>query len=52
MHMLHAMVRAEERARIGVVEGLIRLSVGIEPYEQLAEDLEQALQVTPLAPVA
>jgi cystathionine gamma-synthase len=33
----------EERAKIGIQEGLIRLAVGIEDYEDLAQDLDQAL---------
>ncbi|MFY9980689.1 MAG: aminotransferase class I/II-fold pyridoxal phosphate-dependent enzyme [Candidatus Sulfotelmatobacter sp.] len=40
----HAMVPAEERARMGVTEQLIRLSVGIENVEDLIADLEHALQ--------
>jgi cystathionine beta-lyase/cystathionine gamma-synthase len=40
----HAMVSAEERARMGVTEQLIRLSVGIENVEDLIADLEHALQ--------
>lgn len=33
----------DARARIGIVDGLVRLSVGIENAEDLIEDLEQAL---------
>jgi cystathionine gamma-synthase len=40
----HAMISAEERARTGVTEQLIRLSVGIENAEDLIADLEQALE--------
>jgi cystathionine gamma-synthase len=39
----HAMVSAEHRAKMGVTEQLIRLSVGIEHAEDLIADLEQAL---------
>ena len=39
----HQRVPAEERARIGIGDGLIRLSVGLENVEDLKEDLEQAL---------
>jgi len=39
----HAMVPAEHRAKMGVTEQLIRLSVGIEHAEDLIADLEQAL---------
>jgi cystathionine gamma-synthase len=34
----------EERAAIGIAEGLVRLSVGIEDAEDLIEDLDQALR--------
>jgi cystathionine beta-lyase/cystathionine gamma-synthase len=39
----HAMVSAEHRAKMGVTEQLIRLSVGIEHADDLIADLEQAL---------
>ena len=39
----HASVSAEERAVMGIGEGLIRLSIGIEDKEDLIADLEQAL---------
>ena len=41
--MTHASVPAERRAALGITEGLVRLSVGIEDVEDLTEDLEQAL---------
>ncbi len=41
--MTHASVPAELRARMGVTDGLVRLSVGIEEVEDLIADLEQAL---------
>jgi cystathionine beta-lyase/cystathionine gamma-synthase len=41
--MTHASVPAEERERVGVVDSLVRLSVGIEDAADLLEDLEQAL---------
>jgi cystathionine beta-lyase/cystathionine gamma-synthase len=41
--MTHASVPADMRARMGVGEGLLRLSVGIEDVEDLLEDLESAL---------
>jgi cystathionine beta-lyase/cystathionine gamma-synthase len=40
----HAMVSAEERAKMGVTEQLIRLSVGIENVDDLIADLEHALE--------
>jgi cystathionine gamma-synthase len=33
----------EERARIGIREGLVRFAVGIEDTEDLVRDLDQAL---------
>jgi cystathionine beta-lyase/cystathionine gamma-synthase len=41
--MTHASVPADMRERMGVSDGLIRLSVGIEDPDDLVEDLEQAL---------
>jgi len=43
--MTHASVPVEERDRLGVTEGLIRLSVGIEDVEDLEEDLQSALKL-------
>ena len=33
----------EERARLGITDGVIRLSVGLEDVDDLAEDLAHAL---------
>jgi cystathionine beta-lyase len=41
--MTHASIPKEERQKIGVVDALIRLSVGIEDVSDLIADLEQAL---------
>lgn len=41
--MTHASIPKEEREKSGVVNALIRLSVGIEDVEDLMADLEQAL---------
>lgn len=41
--MTHAAVAAETRARIGVTDGLVRFSVGVEDIDDLIEDLAQAL---------
>jgi cystathionine beta-lyase/cystathionine gamma-synthase len=41
--MTHASVPADMRARMGVGDGLLRLSVGIEDVEDLLEDLSGAL---------
>lgn len=37
----HAMIRSEERKKIGVTEQMVRLSVGIENVEDLIADLER-----------
>ena len=41
--MTHASIPREERIKNGLVDGLIRLSVGIEDAEDLVEDLQQAI---------
>ncbi len=41
--MTHASVPAEERAKLGISDQLIRLSVGIEALDDLLADLDQAL---------
>ena len=41
--MTHADVDVNERARVGITDGLVRLSVGLEASEDLIEDLEQGL---------
>jgi cystathionine beta-lyase/cystathionine gamma-synthase len=41
--MTHAAVGAEGRARLGITDGLMRISVGIEDVEDLVADLGQAL---------
>jgi cystathionine beta-lyase/cystathionine gamma-synthase len=41
--MTHASVPAEVRERVGITDGLIRISVGIEDVEDLISDLDQAL---------
>lgn len=41
--MTHASVPPERRAQLGITEGLIRISVGVEDIEDLVEDMEQAL---------
>jgi cystathionine beta-lyase/cystathionine gamma-synthase len=40
----HAMISAEQRAKMGVTEQMVRLSVGIESADDLIEDLERALE--------
>jgi cystathionine beta-lyase/cystathionine gamma-synthase len=41
--MTHASVPPEERRRIGVTDGLVRISVGIEDVEDIIADLKRAL---------
>lgn len=41
--MTHASVPAEQRRALGITDGLVRLSVGVEHIEDLRSDLEQAL---------
>ncbi len=41
----HAMIRAEEREKMGVTEQMVRISVGIENVDDLIADLGQALTV-------
>ena len=43
--MTHASVPRDHRLAIGFLDGLLRLSVGIEDLADLRSDLEQALQV-------
>jgi cystathionine beta-lyase/cystathionine gamma-synthase len=40
----HDHLSAEERAKLGIPDGFLRLSVGIETASDLIDDLEQALQ--------
>ncbi len=42
--MTHASVPPEERKRLGITDGLIRISVGIEDVEDIIADLHQALE--------
>jgi cystathionine beta-lyase/cystathionine gamma-synthase len=41
--MTHGSIPKEQRERLGVTDGLIRLSCGIEDVEDLMLDVEQAL---------
>jgi cystathionine beta-lyase/cystathionine gamma-synthase len=41
--MTHASVPADRRAALGITDGMIRISVGIEDVDDLKEDLDQAL---------
>jgi len=46
-HSSHRALSPQERAAIGIGEGLVRLSVGIEDVEDIIADLEQALEKMP-----
>jgi cystathionine gamma-lyase/cystathionine beta-lyase/cystathionine gamma-lyase/homocysteine desulfhydrase len=41
--MTHASVPEIERNRLGITDGLVRISVGIEDVEDIISDLDQAL---------
>ena len=41
--LTHTQLSAEERAKIGIGETLVRVSVGIEDADDLIKDFEQAL---------
>ena len=41
----HSGIAPQDRARMGISDGLIRLAAGIEAAEDLIEDLAQALSV-------
>ncbi|MDA9207048.1 cystathionine gamma-synthase [Crocinitomicaceae bacterium] len=43
--MTHAAIPKDAREKSGVVDSLIRLSIGVEDIEDLIEDLDQALEV-------
>jgi cystathionine beta-lyase/cystathionine gamma-synthase len=45
--MTHASVPPERRAALGLTEGLVRLSCGIEDVGDLLADLEQAFEGLP-----
>ncbi|MBV7507373.1 methionine gamma-lyase [Bacillus sp. sid0103] len=42
--MTHAVIPVEERRKMGITNTLLRLSVGLEAWEDIQEDLEQALE--------
>lgn len=48
--MTHASVEPEVRRKVGITDGLIRLSVGLEDVDDLIDDLDQAFAA--LRPVA
>jgi O-succinylhomoserine sulfhydrylase len=46
----HQRLKPEARAALGISEGMVRLSVGLEDVEDLKEDLGQALAFLDAAP--
>lgn len=42
--MTHASVPTEQRVRLGITDGLVRISVGIEDVDDIIADLDRALQ--------
>ena len=46
----HAMVRPEERTRMGITDQLVRLAIGVENAEDLVADLEHAFAAVTKAP--
>jgi len=41
--MTHGSVPPEERRALGITDGLVRISVGVEDVRDILADLEQAL---------
>ena len=41
--MTHASIPFEVRQKVGITDGLIRLSIGIENIDDLIADLDQAI---------
>ena len=42
--MTHASIDPKERAKLGILDTMIRLSVGIEDIEDIIWDIDQALE--------
>jgi cystathionine beta-lyase/cystathionine gamma-synthase len=42
--MTHASIPREERMKNGLSDSLMRLSIGVEDFEDLLDDLNQALE--------
>jgi cystathionine gamma-lyase/homocysteine desulfhydrase len=42
--MTHASIPADRRAELGIMDGLVRISVGIEDVDDLIADLKQAIE--------
>jgi cystathionine beta-lyase/cystathionine gamma-synthase len=44
--MTHASIPQEQRLKVGITDGLVRVSVGLEDCDDLLADLDQALAGT------
>ncbi len=44
---IHGKLTAAERERLGITDGLVRISVGIELVDDIVADLRQALDAVP-----
>jgi cystathionine beta-lyase/cystathionine gamma-synthase len=42
--MTHASIPPEQRQKIGVTDGLVRISVGLEDIDDIIDDMKQALR--------
>lgn len=42
----HSKLSEEERVKVGITDGLVRLSVGLEHYEDIIQDVERALDIS------
>lgn len=42
----HSKLSVEERAQVGISDGLVRLSVGLEHYEDILQDVERAIDLS------
>jgi cystathionine beta-lyase/cystathionine gamma-synthase len=42
--MTHASVNVEKREQLGITDGLVRISVGLEDTDDIIADLDQALK--------
>jgi O-succinylhomoserine sulfhydrylase len=40
----HSKLSVDERAKVGISDGLVRLSVGLEHFEDIIQDVERALE--------
>ena len=40
----HSKLSVEDRLEVGITDGMVRLSIGLEHHEDIIEDLKQALE--------